>query len=165
MKTHEKQRGLRALTISVLSALLLTWMIGCGSSEPSGDGGRSEERPNQSTQTQTTTPTQAQTTAPTQAQTTTPTQTPGMPVGIRPEFKKTMDSYEAFFDEYCAFMKRYAQGGNAMSMLSDYMSFLSRYTEAMEDLEAMGDEEMSDAELVYYTEVMARITNKLLEIA
>ncbi len=27
--------------------------------------------------------------------------------GMRPKFKEAMDSYEAFYDEYCTFMKKY----------------------------------------------------------
>ena len=27
--------------------------------------------------------------------------------GMRPEFKEAMDSYEAFYDEYCDFIKKY----------------------------------------------------------
>lgn len=84
--------------------------------------------------------------------------------GMRPEFKEAMDSYEAFFDEYCAFMKKYNSSSNPSSMLSDYMSFMSRYTETMTKLNEISDDEMNNAELLYYTEVMARINQKLLEI-
>ena len=84
--------------------------------------------------------------------------------GMRPEFKEAMDSYEAFFDEYCAFMKKYNSSENPASMLSDYMSFLSRYTETMSKLDEISDDEMNNAELLYYMEVMERINQKLLEI-
>ena len=84
-----------------------------------------------------------------------------IPSEIRPEFKSTMDSYEAFFDEYCRFIKKYTQSGYPMDMLSDYMRFMSRYADCMAKLEAMDDGTLSDAELVYYTEVMLRISQKL----
>ena len=84
--------------------------------------------------------------------------------GMRPEFKEAMDSYEAFFDEYCTFMKKYNSSSNPTSMLSDYMNFMSRYTEAMTKLNEISDDEMNNAELLYYTEVMARINQKLLDI-
>lgn len=83
------------------------------------------------------------------------------PTGIRPEFKAAMDSYEAFFDEYCCFMNEYAQSGNPTAMLSEYMRFMTRYVEAMEQMEAMDDGSLSDAELAYYTEVTLRISRKL----
>lgn len=87
---------------------------------------------------------------------------PAVPAGIRPEFKAAMDSYEAFFDEYCRFMKTFAESNNTASMLSEYMRFMTRYTECMEELEAMDDGTLSDAELAYYNEVMLRISEKLL---
>lgn len=87
----------------------------------------------------------------------------GLVNGMRPEFKEAMDSYEAFFDEYCAFLKKYNSSSNPTSMLSDYMSFMSRYTETMTKLDEIGEDEMNNAELLYYTEVMARINQKLLD--
>ena len=49
-------------------------------------------------------------------------------------------------------------------MLSDYTSFMSRYAETMTKLDKISDDEMNNAELLYYTEVMARINQKLLEV-
>ena len=41
------------------------------------------------------------------------------------EFKSAMDSYEAFFDEYVAFMKKYSQSnGTDMSLLNDYTIYI-----------------------------------------
>ena len=77
--------------------------------------------------------------------------------GVRPDFKAAMDSYELFFDEYCTFMKKYNSSNNPASMLGDYMSFMSRYTETMAKISEISDDEMNDAELLYYTEVMTRI--------
>lgn len=84
--------------------------------------------------------------------------------GMRPEFKEAMDSYEAFFNEYCEFMKRYNSSTNPTSMLNDYMSFLNRYTEAMSKLDEISNGEMNNAELLYYTQTVARINQKLLEL-
>ena len=39
---------------------------------------------------------------------------------------------------------------------------MTRYTECLEELEAMDDGTLSDAELAYYNEVMLRISEKLL---
>lgn len=84
--------------------------------------------------------------------------------GIRPEFKDAMDSYEAFFNEYCEFMKEYTSSEDAAGMMGDYISFLSRYADAMKKLDEISESEMSEEEMLYYTEVMARITQKLLEL-
>ncbi len=84
--------------------------------------------------------------------------------GIRPEFKEAIDSYEAFFDEYCEFMKNYNSSNDTTSMLNDYLSFMTRYTETMNKLNEINDKEMNTAELLYYTEAMTRINQKLSEI-
>lgn len=84
---------------------------------------------------------------------------------IRQEFKDAMDSYEAFFDEYCEFMKKYTESDNSASMLSDYLSYMEKYTDTMTKFSAIEDEELSNAELAYYIDVNARISQKLLEVA
>ena len=83
--------------------------------------------------------------------------------GIRPEFKETMDSYEAFFDEYVVFMQEYKEADDVMAMLGDYTDMMVRYAEAMSALEQLGEEELSEEETIYYAEVMSRITKKLLK--
>lgn len=49
--------------------------------------------------------------------------------GMRVSFKEAMDSYEKFFDEYVAFMKKYQESDNATEMLSDYLKFMEQYSE------------------------------------
>lgn len=84
---------------------------------------------------------------------------------IDPEFKKTMDGYEAFFDEYCEFMKKYSESDDTTSMLADYSSYLASYADVTAKLNDIDEDELSEAELLYYTEVNARITEKLAEVA
>lgn len=84
--------------------------------------------------------------------------------GIRPELKELLDTYETFFDDYIAFMKNYMESGDTFSMLADYMEYIEKYAEVMEKLDAIGEEDLSDAELKYYMEVMGRITTKLYDI-
>ena len=84
--------------------------------------------------------------------------------GIRPSFKAAMDEYEAFFDSYVEFMEKYtdADPADSLSMMTDYAKYMQDYTEAMEALEKIkDDEDLSNEELVYYTEVMGRINTKL----
>ena len=85
--------------------------------------------------------------------------------GIRPDFKKTMDEYEKFFDEYVAFMKEFSKSNNTLSMMGDYTKMMAQYAITMKALEDLEGSEMSNEELVYYTNVMNRITQKLLEVA
>lgn len=85
--------------------------------------------------------------------------------GMRPEFKDAMDSYEAFIDEYCDFMKKYAESPSDMELLADYSDYMSQYAETMEKIDAIDETELSDAELQYYLEVTGRITQKIAEVA
>lgn len=80
------------------------------------------------------------------------------------KFKETMDSYEAFFDEYVEFMKKYSESNDVMSMLTDYTDYLSKYADVMKKLNSIDESKLSAADAAYYTEVSARISKKLLEV-
>lgn len=84
---------------------------------------------------------------------------------IDPDFKAAMDSYEAFFDEYCEFMKKYNNSDDTISMMADYASYMAQYADTMEKMEAIDEDDLSDAEVMYYAEVSTRISQKLLEAA
>ncbi|MBE6985600.1 MAG: hypothetical protein E7434_08360 [Ruminococcaceae bacterium] len=82
---------------------------------------------------------------------------------LRPEFKESMDSYEAFFDEYREFMEKYiASNGTDLTLALDYAEYVSKYAQMMDAFEAWENEEMNAAEAAYYLEVQARITEKLI---
>ncbi len=83
--------------------------------------------------------------------------------GIRDSFKKTMDEFEAFFDDYVRFMEKYAESEDVIGLMGDYFAFMQKYTTTMEALEEIDDGSLSDEELLYYTEIMLRINNKLLQ--
>lgn len=86
--------------------------------------------------------------------------------GMRPEFKEAIDSYEEFFDEYCTFMKKYiASDSSDLTLLTDYTTYLGKYTQMMEDFEAWENEAMNDVETAYYIKVQTRINKKLVEVA
>lgn len=85
--------------------------------------------------------------------------------GIGADFKSAMDSYEKFFDEYVAIMKKYANNPSDMSILGDYTKYMGKYAQMMEDFEKWESEDMNAAETAYYLEVQGRITKKLLEVA
>ncbi len=101
---------------------------------------------------------------PTTKETTTKETTTKKSDTVTPSFKETMDAYEAFFDEYVSFMKKYMANPTDMGLLTDYLSFMSKYTEYMDKIDDMDQDEMSDADLAYYLEVTARIEAKLLGV-
>ena len=84
---------------------------------------------------------------------------------LSPEFKKTMDDYEAWFDHYCDVMKRYKEDSTNLELLSEMTDLLTEETTMLEQMENMDQSEMNSAELAYYIEVTARIEKKLLEVA
>ncbi|MCD8085706.1 MAG: hypothetical protein LUF28_05180 [Clostridiales bacterium] len=83
--------------------------------------------------------------------------------GMRPEIKQAIDDYEAFFDEYCEFLVTYSESDDPTTLLTQYAEVMAQYAITMASFEAMADEDLNDAELIYYTEASARITQKLLE--
>ena len=94
------------------------------------------------------------------------TDTPTDTEEISKDFKEAMDSYEEFFDEYVAFMKKYKDSnGTDLSLLSDYSNYLTKYTNLMKEFEEWEEKELNVAETTYYIQVQSRITQKLLEVA
>lgn len=85
--------------------------------------------------------------------------------GLRPDFKKAMDSYEAFMDEYVEFMKLYEKNPSDMTLLSEYAQYMNKYAQFCDDFEKWEDEEMNDAETAYYLAVQTRVSQKLLSAA
>ena len=83
--------------------------------------------------------------------------------GVTPEFKAQMDAYEAFFDEYIAFMSSYSSdNADTSGMFLQYMDMLGKYAECMSAMESIDQDELSEADLAYYIEVTMRIEAKLL---
>ena len=67
-------------------------------------------------------------------------------IGVDPDLKAFLDSYEAFIDEYVDFMHKYMKDPmNALSMMTEY-------------------NDMSTADSAYYLEVTTRCTMKMMEI-
>lgn len=110
-----------------------------------------------------------------EAASTTPAETPTVSSSSSPttetttdsaaDFKKTMDSYEAFFDEYISFMKKYNESGNSPAMIGDYTKFMAQYTDTMSKLNSLDTGDLTPDEEAYYIEVMARINQKLADAA
>lgn len=84
---------------------------------------------------------------------------------IRSEFKEAMDSYEAFYDEYCDFMKKYSENPTDLSLLAKYAEMAKKLSDMDEKFKAWENEDLNSEELKYYIEVNGRISEKILEIA
>lgn len=80
-------------------------------------------------------------------------------------FKEAVDSYEAFIDEYVSFMDKYQNSTDVASMITDYTNYMSKYTELTKKMEDLNKGDLTGEELKYYTEVMARCSQKLLDAA
>lgn len=86
--------------------------------------------------------------------------------GLGKKFKKAMDSYEDFIDEYVEFMKKYSESdGTDMSMIADYADYMGKYADMVKKFDKWENEDLNDAELAYYIDVQARVSKKLLEVA
>ena len=84
---------------------------------------------------------------------------------IDSDFKKAMDSYESFMNDYVEFMKKYQKNPADLSLLADYSKYMSDYTKVCNDFSDWGDKDLSTDELAYYLDVQTRVSKKLLEVA
>jgi len=84
-------------------------------------------------------------------------------IEISPDLKEFLDSYEAVMDEYCEFMKDY--NPSDMTMLVKYTELMQKYIEFAQKAEALNKETMNTKEALYYSEVMLRVSKKLLEVS
>ena len=85
--------------------------------------------------------------------------------GIRPEFKEAMDAYEAFYKDYCDFMKKYSENPADLSMLTEYASMLVKLNEMNQAFESWDSADMNNEELKYYLDVNNRVTKMLVDVA
>ena len=86
--------------------------------------------------------------------------------GVDPQLKAALDEYEAFVDEYVEFMKKYqADPNNALGMISDYTSMLTRLAEFSEKINGYDTSKMSKADYAYYLDVLNRVEKKMLDVA
>lgn len=76
-----------------------------------------------------------------------------------------MDEYEAFFQGYCDFMKKFQEDPSNLSLMSEYVDVIKQYTEAVSALDAIETNELTEDEILYYLDVTARIEGMLAEVA
>lgn len=82
---------------------------------------------------------------------------------IRPEIKEAVDSYEAFVDEYCDFLKKMSKTSDTITMLEEYNKYIEKLSDMSEKFDKIENEDLTTAESAYYTEVMLRCNKKMLE--
>ena len=88
---------------------------------------------------------------------------------VDPEFKSALDQYEAFINGYCDFLEAYlkADTDTQLSMMEDYTTWMSQYTEVMDAVRTLDacQDEMTPAQLSYYVEVTARVSQRMIEFS
>ena len=87
------------------------------------------------------------------------------PVGIREDFKKAMDAYEAFYDEYCDFLKEMKENPSDPKLILEYAQMLTKVEEMDKAFEEWDEEELSNEELMYYMDVHNRVMKKLIDVS
>ena len=75
-----------------------------------------------------------------------------------------MNKYEAFFDDYVEFMKKYNETDDVASMISDYNKWMSKYSDMYAKLMDIDTLSLSAVDYAYYFEVWDRIEKKISEI-
>lgn len=84
---------------------------------------------------------------------------------IGTDFKEAMDSYEAFYDKYCEFMKKYNANPTDIELISAYGGIMTEMVEMSEKFESWKEGDLNAEELKYYLEVNSRVTQKLAELS
>ena len=160
---RSKQRAKHTLTrncCAVIAVMIVFGTAGCGAQKPA------VSLPGKPEPAAVTTPAPKAMPRPTEAPK--ETETPSVVEAfIRPEVKEALDSYEAYMDEYIDFMERYkaADAADMVAMMGDYTDMLLLYSEFAEKIDALGESELTNAELAYYLEVTNRVSQKLLSAA
>lgn len=88
---------------------------------------------------------------------------------VDPEFKAALDQYEVFIDGYCDFLEVYlkADTNTQLSMMEDYAEWMSQYAEVMDAVRTLDacQDEMTPAQLSYYIEITARVSQRMIEFS
>ena len=149
------KKKLSYVLIACMGVLCVTLLTACGddSKETSTEPVSIEEKTTQATEAEITT---AEPT--TKAPTTTEAQKSDA------SFRQLMDEYEAFMDKYVEFMKKYKANPTDLSLISDYTKMASDLAEWSQKIKDIDRSTFSADDVKYYTEVVARVANKLKEV-
>ena len=81
---------------------------------------------------------------------------------VDPEFKATMDSYEAYYDEYIEFMNLYKTKTDPADIMPQYTEMMNKYTAMSSEMQKIDPSKLDPADRAYYAEVSSRISEKLI---
>ena len=93
------------------------------------------------------------------------TEAPVATEGIRPEFKAAMDSYEAFYTEYCNLLAQYKENPTDLGLLAKYGEMMAKVSEMDETFDEWDEDEMNSEELMYHFDVNNRVMKMLVDTA
>ncbi len=85
--------------------------------------------------------------------------------GIRPEFQEAMDSYEAFIDEYCDFMRTYSSTDDTTALMTEYLEYMTKLADMEAKMDAVDESTLTPEEDALYTQVMTRTSAKLIQVS
>lgn len=83
---------------------------------------------------------------------------------INAKLKAKLETYEAFFDKYVEFMKKFKSAEDTSGMLIEYADYMAKYAENILKLESINKKELTKEEREYYQEVFNRIMKKIKTI-
>lgn len=89
---------------------------------------------------------------------------PGEPQSMRSEFKEAMDSYEVFCVEYCEMLKKYYSNPTDYTLLLQYTSMMTEYTEMAEKIQEWDNGGLNSEEMKYYIDVTTRVSQMLIDV-
>ena len=83
----------------------------------------------------------------------------------RPEFRKMMEDYEAFYDSYIAFMQNYSSSSDQLGMMKDYLDLLQQMQQWEESMDAIDESSLTPEEEQLYLDTTLRVASKLNKAA
>lgn len=156
---------MKAIFAAIIAISLLLCLVGCGNVSTGNFDFDALDKYSQFSQSQDSAIPSAEQNNKTPETQTVATQATSAPSdGIRPDFKKAMDDYESFYKEYCSFMKKYNANPGDLSLLTQYASMLSKAADMSASFDAWDEDDLTPAELKYYTEVNSRVIKMLAEV-
>ncbi len=78
--------------------------------------------------------------------------------------KNLLDSYETFIDEYYSFMKDYDIEDHTTKEESNFNKYIDKYSDFVDKLEDLDFDDMSQADLKYFFDIMNRTNEKMYKI-
>ena len=84
---------------------------------------------------------------------------------IRPGLKAFLDDYEAFYKDYCDFLKKYQANPTDLSLIADYATMISKAEKLDNSYDEWQEADLNAKEIQYCAEVYGRMMGMLAEVA